>query len=103
MPAPSSSLASTVTIAVAIASAVALLLSRREKRKKSHPFPIRRVQRRRVHELPPLKNDLVVRALLGKPTERVPVWCMRQAGRHLPEFRSLREAGYDFFTVTCKA
>lgn len=103
MPAPSSSLASTVTIAVAIASAAAVLLSRREKRKKSHPFPFRRVQRRRVHELPPLKNDLVVRALLGKPTERVPVWCMRQAGRHLPEFRSLREAGYDFFTVTCKA
>ncbi|KAL0592624.1 hypothetical protein ABG067_000188 [Albugo candida] len=99
MPAPSSSLASTVTIAVAIASAVAVLLSRREKRKKSHPFPFRRVQRRRVHELPPLKNDLVVRALLGKPTERVPVWCMRQAGRHLPEFRSLREAGYDFFTM----
>uniref|UniRef100_A0A674NAZ4 Uroporphyrinogen decarboxylase n=1 Tax=Takifugu rubripes TaxID=31033 RepID=A0A674NAZ4_TAKRU len=34
-------------------------------------------------------------------TEHVPVWCMRQAGRYLPEFRKTRE-GRDFFD-TCRS
>lgn len=42
----------------------------------------------------PLKNDLYLRALLRQPTERTPIWVMRQAGRYLPEYRELRaEAG----------
>ena len=54
-----------------------------------------------LSELPSLQNDLLVRAATNKPTPRIPVWCMRQAGRHLPEFRELsnRGEGYDFFSM----
>src|SRR3954465_13641640 len=44
-----------------------------------------------------LKNDLILRALRGEETERVPVWMMRQAGRYLPDYMKLK-AKYDFFT-----
>lgn len=44
-----------------------------------------------------LQNDLLLRALRGEKTERVPVWMMRQAGRYLPDYMKLR-AKYDFFT-----
>lgn len=43
-----------------------------------------------------LQNDLLVRTLVGEPTERTPVWMMRQAGRYLPEYIKLREK-YSFF------
>lgn len=44
-----------------------------------------------------LKNDLLLRALKGEKTDRVPVWMMRQAGRYLPDYLKLK-AKYDFFT-----
>src|SRR4051794_19486331 len=44
-----------------------------------------------------LKNDLILKALRGEETERVPVWMMRQAGRYLPDYLKLK-ARYDFFT-----
>ncbi|MEI8135930.1 MAG: uroporphyrinogen decarboxylase [Bacteroidota bacterium] len=43
-----------------------------------------------------LKNDLLLRAALGKDVERAPVWLMRQAGRILPEYRATRAKAKNF-------
>ncbi|PVV04292.1 hypothetical protein BB560_001217 [Smittium megazygosporum] len=49
-------------------------------------------------DFPALKNDLFLRVLKGEKVERAPVWCMRQAGRYLPEFREIRVEN-EFFKV----
>ncbi|MFO1419081.1 MAG: uroporphyrinogen decarboxylase [Methylotetracoccus sp.] len=46
-----------------------------------------------------LTNDLFLRALLREPTERTPVWMMRQAGRYLPEYRRVRERAGSFMSL----
>lgn len=48
-----------------------------------------------------LKNDTLIRALLRQPTERTPLWVMRQAGRYLPEYRATRAEAGDFLAL-CK-
>jgi uroporphyrinogen decarboxylase len=45
-----------------------------------------------------VENDLFLRACRREPTERTPIWLMRQAGRYLPSYRALRER-YDFRTL----
>ena len=47
----------------------------------------------------PLKNDLLIRALLRQPVPRTPVWIMRQAGRYLPEYRATRAEAGDFMSL----
>ena len=44
-----------------------------------------------------IKNDLFLKALRGETVKRPPVWMMRQAGRYLPDFMTLKKK-YDFFT-----
>jgi uroporphyrinogen decarboxylase len=43
-----------------------------------------------------------INALLKKEVKRTPIWVMRQAGRYLPEYRSIREKAGSFLSL-CKS
>ncbi len=49
-----------------------------------------------------LKNDRLLKALLGEQVDVTPVWMMRQAGRYLPEYRETRKQAGDFLGL-CKS
>ena len=42
-------------------------------------------------KFPPLQNDNLLRAARGEKVDRLPIWIMRQAGRHLAEYREFRK------------
>jgi uroporphyrinogen decarboxylase len=46
-----------------------------------------------------LKNDRFLKALRRQPTDRTPIWMMRQAGRYLPEYRAIREKAGSFMNL----
>jgi uroporphyrinogen decarboxylase len=37
-----------------------------------------------------VKNSIFLKNLRGEPTDRTPIWIMRQAGRYLPEYQEVR-------------
>lgn len=47
-----------------------------------------------------IKNDLLIRAAFSQPTERPPVWMMRQAGRFMKEYWEIKNK-YSFLEM-CK-
>src|ERR1051325_8302285 len=45
------------------------------------------------------QNDTLLRALRRQPTEYVPIWLMRQAGRYLPEYNATRSRAGSFLAL----
>ncbi|MCW8926586.1 MAG: uroporphyrinogen decarboxylase [Xanthomonadales bacterium] len=46
-----------------------------------------------------MKNETYIKALLRQPTDRTPIWVMRQAGRYLPEYLEVRRQAGSFMNL----
>ena len=52
-------------------------------------------------DFPKLKNDNLLRAARGEKVDRLPIWIMRQAGRHLQEFKDFMKVNVDGESTPC--
>ena len=43
--------------------------------------------------------DTLIQDCINNRSSKTPIWLMRQAGRYLPEFRSIREKNQDFIKL----
>ena len=43
--------------------------------------------------------DTLIQNCINNKTSKTPIWLMRQAGRYLPEFRSIRKKNQDFIKL----
>ena len=53
-------------------------------------------------DFPKLKNDNLLRAARGEKVDRLPIWIMRQAGRHLQEFKDYMKVKWSAFFLGLK-
>ena len=44
-------------------------------------------------------NNTLIKNCIENNTTKIPIWLMRQAGRYLPEFRSIRKKNEDFIKL----
>lgn len=51
-----------------------------------------------TENFPTLQNDRILKVIKGEKVDKIPVWIMRQAGRHLPEFQEFRKE-HSFFDI----